>query len=136
MRRVVGGVILAALVAVVLATTRASAVATSGRICKFANPSVDLGMDFITHASCVKFTAFAHQLPGMKARPRTSLYGEPRCAFKTTSASNVGVGVIVFNMRSARSPMALTCRVAAHWRGYTRVSILYAAAAAAAVNSP
>jgi hypothetical protein len=91
-------------------------------------------MDFITHASCAKFVAFAHQLPGMKARPRHSLYGEPRCAFKTTTASNVGPGVIVFNMRSARSPMALTCKSAGHWRGYARVSILYAAAAAATAN--
>jgi hypothetical protein len=134
MPRLLTFVVLSAVIAASLATTRALAIPISGRICKYTNPGLltDLGIDFITSGSCAKVAAMARQLH-MHTVPRTTLYGEPRCAFKTSLSSNVGVGVIVFETRSSESHGS-PCVFARHWRGYTRVSIVYATAAALTVG--
>ena len=133
--------LLVAAIAAAYASSRSSAAHTSGQICKVSfAPTYDVAIDFITHGSCTKFLAFARASGRIHRLPRTALYGEPRCAFATSATSEVGAGVIVYKSRSTKSVAVFICGKHGitpgyyHYKGWRRVTILYAAAAAATVG--
>ena len=113
-----------------LAATTSTAAERSTHICKYRNDH--FAANFITAGSCAVFRAETH------GKPYLGAWGVPRCAFQALPGAKEGQGVLVYITRTPNEAKWWCPALAASMRPphYRRVSILYAAAAAAQARGP